>query len=71
MIETVLGVAAGIIAALLAILSGIVAQLYGRVTRLESYNRDLWAYTRRVLDLYYRHRQPGAPDPDPLPDGDG
>lgn len=33
-----------------------------------SYNREMWMYCRRLLDLYYRHRQPGAPDPDPLPD---
>lgn len=32
------------------------------------YNREMWAYCRRLLDLYYRHRAPGAPDPDPLPD---
>ena len=53
----------------------LVAQLYARVQHLEakveqgqSYNRDLWAYCRRLLDLYYRHRRDGSPDPDPLPD---
>ena len=39
-----------------------------RLSEVENDNRTLWSYCRRLLDLYYRHRQPGAPDPDPLPD---
>ena len=57
---------------LLGVLSG---HILGRVHGLEGqlddmrqYNRELWAYTRRLLDLYYRHRRDGSPDPDPLPE---
>lgn len=57
---------------LLGIISG---HILTRVRSLEddlaaarSYNRELWAYCRRLIDLYYRHRAAGAPDPDPLPE---
>lgn len=50
---------------------GLLGVLYGqlmtRVTTLEETNRSLWSYTRRILDLYYRHRRVGAPDPPDLP----
>ncbi|MBK7823378.1 MAG: hypothetical protein IPJ61_20545 [Tessaracoccus sp.] len=39
-----------------------------RVAELETREQRLWAWARRHLDLYYRYRQPGAPDPEPLPD---
>lgn len=64
----VLVLAGVVITALLTVLSVVVAQLYKRVADLEDYNRRLWGHTRYLLDLYYRHRQPGAPDPAPLPD---
>ena len=74
-IPATIAVGAAIIAAGLALIGVLVAQLYARVQHLEakveqgqSYNRDLWAYCRRLLDLYYRHRRDGSPDPDPLPD---
>ena len=46
------------------------SELEKRVNRAEGYNRRLWAYTRRLQDLYYLHRRPGSPDPDPLPEED-
>lgn len=53
---------------------GRLEELGDRVEKLEGdlriereYNRRLWDYCRRLLDLYYRHRTPGSPDPDPLP----
>lgn len=56
---------------LLGVISG---HILTRVHRLEAavdeahqVNRNLWHYTRRLLDLYYRHRVAGAPDPPPLP----
>lgn len=52
----------------LTLLGVLYTQLIGRVGHLEDANRSLWAYTRRLLDLYYRHRGPGSPDPPPLPD---
>lgn len=64
-----LGVAA---LGLLGVLSGhILARVHGLEEQLDDmrqYNRELWTYTRRLLDLYYRHRRDGSPDPDPLPD---
>ncbi len=68
--ETLLVVAATIIVGLLGVLGVGVTQLSTRVERLEGYNHRLWAYTRYLLDLYYRHRSPDAPDPAPLPDDD-
>ena len=41
-----------------------------RVRKSEQYNRRMWMWARRHVDLYYRHRVPGAPDPDPLPHDD-
>lgn len=70
MVATLIGVLATLLVAGLSLLGVIVAQLARRLDRLERDNRALWAYCRRLLDLYYRHRQPGAPDPDPLPDID-
>lgn len=33
----------------------------------QSFSRDMWIYCRNLLDLYYRNRKPGSPDPQPLP----
>ena len=52
----------------LTLLGGLYAELLGRVGAVEATNRSLWAYTRGLLDLYYRHRGPGSPEPPPLPD---
>ena len=41
--------------------------LENRVRRSEEYNRRMWMWARRHVDMYYRHRKPGSPDPDPLP----
>lgn len=68
--ETLLVAAVTIIVGLLGVLGVGVTQLSTRVERLEGYNHRLWAYTRYLLDLYYRHRSPDAPDPAPLPDDD-
>lgn len=67
-------VSAGVI---LGAFGALIAQLYLRTSRLEreiqkanSYNRRMWQWARRHLDLYYRHRIPGSPDPVPIPDED-
>ena len=41
--------------------------LRNRMIEVESFNHDLWRYCRNLMDLYYRNRQPDAPDPEPLP----
>jgi hypothetical protein len=71
-----LGVA--ILGALLTLLGVLIGQLWGRLTALENrvesataYNRRLWEWARRHLDLYYLHRRDGAPDPQPIPDEHG
>lgn len=50
-------------------------QLFQRLGALEAEirlvrrdNIELWDYCRRLLDLYYRHRKDGAPEPPELPD---
>lgn len=52
----------------LTLLGVLYGQLLVRVNQLDDQNRALWHYTRRLLDLYYRHRRLDAPDPPPLPD---
>ena len=66
-----------VLVAVLSVGGVILGQLWARVHNLETQikyardqNRGLWNYCRRLLDLYYRHRTPGSPDPDPLPDVD-
>ena len=65
-------------------LGGLVGVLFKRIAEVESRveaaearakaaeNRTdrLWMWARKLLNLYYTHRMPGAPDPDPLPDDD-
>lgn len=48
---------------------GRVAQLERRIDALERRERMLWMHTRHVMDMYYRHRLPGAPDLPEMPDG--
>ena len=59
--------ASALITALLAGLTATTSHLYRRVDALEIHNRKLWAYTRAVLDLYYRHKADDAPPPPPFP----
>lgn len=44
-----------------------VHKLEEEVEEAQDYNHRLWWYCRRLLDMYYRHRSPGSPDPDPIP----
>ena len=53
----------------------LVANLFVRMGKIEGdlrsqrdYSNRLWAYCRYLLDLYYQHRKPGAPEPGPLPE---
>ena len=68
---TVLGV---ILTAVLTVVGAALAGISGRLRAVEddladarAYNRRLWAWARHQLDLYYRHRKDGAPDPMPIP----
>lgn len=71
MIESAVALAVALLA-LLGVLTGhILARLHHLETEIDDargQNRALWHYCRRLQDLYYRHRIPGSPDPDPLPD---
>lgn len=45
-------------------------RLHGLEESLKSaraYNFLLWEWARKQVDLYYRFRREGAPDPDPIP----
>ena len=64
-----------VVVAFLGLIGVLAGHILHRVNGLEDdlrdaqdFNRRLWLYTRRLLDLYYRHRAPGSPDPDPLPE---
>ena len=73
--------AEGIIGIILAALLGLTGVLYGllfarinalenRVRKSENYNRRMWEWARRHVDLYYTYRRAGSPDPDPIPSED-
>lgn len=68
MTAIVVGTLTALCVAGLTLLGVLYSQLLARVTALEDANRSLWSYTRRLLDLYYRHRRDDAPDPPHLPD---
>lgn len=64
----------GVIVAFIGIVGGLFAQLYLRIATVEkqlkqaqSYNRRMWLWARRHIDLYYRWRREGAPEPEVLP----
>lgn len=66
-----------VVAVAVGALGALVGQLYSRTARLErevraarSYSRRLWSWARAHVDLYYRNRREGAPDPTPIPDED-
>lgn len=40
-----------------------ITEIEAEQRELESYNDELWVYTRFLLDLYYRWRTVEAPDP--------
>lgn len=74
-IQAVITGGAVILAAFVALVGVLYGHLSARIGSLErkleaadSYNRRLWSWSRRTQDLYYRHRTPGAPELDPLPD---
>jgi hypothetical protein len=74
------GVIAGVctvLAALLAIVGIVIGQMWARLSALEerveksaAYNRRLWEWARKHIDLYYRYRRDGSPEPDPIPEDD-
>jgi len=74
-IPALIAAVAAIATAVMAVFAALFAQLFGRVHHLEgqvrsttAHSRELWAYCRALIDLYYRHRKDGAPDPGPLPE---
>lgn len=63
-----------IIVAGITVTGAFLGHLYTRLNGLEenlksarTYNLLLWEWARKHLDLYYRYRQEGAPDPAPIP----
>ena len=64
---TILTTTVALFGALLGWLFKRLNTLENRVTGSELYIRRLWLWSRRLMDMYYRHRKPGSPDPDPLP----
>lgn len=63
-----------IIVAGITVVGALLGHLYTRLNGLEetlksarAYNMLLWEWARKQVDLYYRFRRDGAPDPDPIP----
>jgi hypothetical protein len=41
-----------------------------QVKSTDEFSQRLWKYCRHILDMYYKHRKDGAPDPPELPQKD-
>ena len=74
MTDAIIAAMGAIVVAAIAAGVGALGHVYRRLDEVEAelvrvhkQNRELWAWARKLLDLYYRHRGPGAPDPDPMP----
>ena len=63
MIEALLAFLGILLTGGMGALGVMVAQLYRRLDNVEDEYRELWDTYRYNLDLYYRNRTPGAPDP--------
>lgn len=65
----------GVVAtAVLAALGTLIATQAKRITEVEvrideaeEYNDEMWEWGREQLDMYYRYRKDGAPNPKPIP----
>ena len=75
MIDAVIAALGAIVVAAIAAGVGALGHVYRRLDEVEDelervrkQNHRLWAWARKHLDLYYRHRSDGAPDPDPIPE---
>ena len=75
MIDAVIAALGAIVVAAIAADVSALEHVYKRLDEVEAelervrtQNRRLWAWARKHLDLYYRHRTDGAPDPDPIPE---
>lgn len=78
---TFIGVSVGVV---FTLVSGLIGVLFARISHLEDritkaekatdcaekYNRRMWEWARRHVDLYYTYRRAGSPDPDPIPSED-
>ncbi len=74
MTDVVITALGAIVVAAIAAGGGALGHVYRRLDEVEDelgrvrkQNRELWMWARKLLDLYYSHRGPGAPDPDPMP----
>lgn len=63
-----LGALVGVLFKRLSDLEARVRLAESKVKASESYTRRLWLWAKFVIDLYYRHRVDGAPEPPPIPE---
>ena len=75
MTEAIIAALGAIVAAAIAGAGSSLGHVYKRLDvveaelgRVRKQNHELWVWARMHLDLYYRHRGPDAPDPDPMPE---
>ena len=52
---------------ILKIMSDRIGEIEEESERVMGYNRRLWNWAREHLDLYYRYRKEGSPNPVPIP----
>ena len=72
---TLLTVLGAILVGVLSVGGVALSNISGRLDNVEedlrrsrNYNHKLWAYCRKHLDMYYKWRKDGAPDPEPIPE---
>lgn len=77
MTDAIIAAMGAIVVAAIAAGVGALGHVYRRLDEVEAelarvhkQNRELWTWARKLLDLYYRHRGPDAPDPEPMPHED-
>ncbi len=63
----VIAAALALIGTLLGHQAARIAALEQRLDATDEWTNRLWTYLRGLIDLYFRHRQDGAPDPPPIP----
>lgn len=47
-----------------------ITEIENSLAQADEFSQRLWKYCRHILDMYYKHRKDGAPDPPELPQKD-
>ena len=56
-----------VLGVLISVQASRISQIEREVEDLDAYNDEMWEWCREQLDMYYRYRKDGAPNPKPIP----